>query len=434
MPSIVLALSPVMAAASAGMPVRQDAVSAIDVFALAEQARAEGRITDAIVFYDALSQDADPEVRAEARFRKGMTLADAKRFNEAAVTFRALLDEKPDAVRVRLELARVLAAAGNEGAARRELRQAEAAGLPREAAPMVEQFARALRSSRPFGGSIELALAPDTNINRATDARTLDTVIAPLTLSEDARAKSGVGAKLAGQGFARIDVVEGIALLPRLAGTANLYRQGDFNDVSGSALLGIEWRWGKDRISPSAGHTWRWYGNTPYAGTQTVSLDWLHPMGSRAQLLTSGSVSRVRYLRNHLQDGVIYDLNLGYERALDARTGIGVTLTGTRQTARDPGYATAGGGVSLLGWREIGGATAFGSLLVRRTEGDVRLFLFPERRKEWLVSARAGATLRQLTVHGFAPIVRVGYERNASTVGIYDYRRWVTEIGVTRAF
>jgi len=60
-------------------------------------------------------------------------------------------------------------------------------------------------------------------------------------------------------------------------------------------------------------------------------------------LLVSGSASRADYVRNYLQDGAIYDLNVSIERALTARTGVGLTIAGTRQTARDPGYAIAGG-------------------------------------------------------------------------------------------
>lgn len=427
----LLAAAPTAPAASVQ---QQETVSAVEVFALAEQARALGRVEEAMTFYDALMRDRELEVRTEARFRKGMLLSELKRYSEAAVTFRALLDEKPDAVRVRLELARVLAAMGEDGAARRALRQAQAAGVPPEAAPVVEQFARALRSTRPFGGSVEIALAPDSNINRATQARTLDTVIAPLTLSRDARAQSGVGVKLAGQGYGRLRLADGLSLLPRLSTLATLYRQHDFNDVSASALVGLEWQRGRDRWSPSVGHTWRWYAGALYARTKTVSLDWLHPLGRQAQLVASGSVSAAKYRANALQNGTIYDVNLSYERAFDAQSGAGVTLSGTRQTAADPGYATAAGGASLMAWHEAGQTTWFASLAVRRTEGDTRLFLFPERRREWLVSTRVGATLRQFTYAGFAPSIRVGVERNRSSVGLYDYRRVVVEAGVTRAF
>jgi len=409
-------------------------LSATDVFATAEQAKATGRADEALVLYDALSHDPDLEVRSEARFRKGMLLADGKHYAEAAVAFRALLDEKPGAARVRLELARVLAAMGDERAARRSLRQAQAAGLPPDVALVVDQFANALRSTRRIGGSFEAAFAPDSNVNRATNARTLDTIIAPLTLSDDARAQSGVGIKLAGQGYARVPLSSRLAVLPRISARGNFYRAGEFNDVSGSALVGLEWQGKRDRITPSIGPTWRWYGGKPYASTQALTIDWLHAASRRTQITVSASASRSRYATNALQDGALFDLGFTVEHATGARGGIGASLSATRQTAQDPGYATMSEGTTIFGWREMGKTTVFASAGVRRLDGDARLFLFLDRRREWLYEVSASATLRQLTLWGFAPLVRVGWERNASTVGLYDYHRVSADFGITRAF
>src|SRR5262249_27138482 len=147
--------------------------------------RDASRFADAERIYRALARDPDPDLRAEARFRLGMMLATQHRYRAAAIAFRTLLDEKPGANRVRLELARVLALMGDDDAARRQLRQAQSMGLPPDVAVTVGRFANALRTSRPVGGSIELSLVPDSNINRATKAATVDTVIAPLTLDRD---------------------------------------------------------------------------------------------------------------------------------------------------------------------------------------------------------------------------------------------------------
>ncbi len=76
----------------------------------------------------------------------------------------------------------------------------------------------------------------------------------------------------------------------------------------------------------------------------------------------------------------------------------------------------------------------FASGGVRRTEGDEALLLFGDRRREWLFTARGGASFRSLTVRSFAPFVRATYERNSSSLGLYDYRRVAMEIGITRAF
>jgi hypothetical protein len=334
----------------------------------------------------------------------------------------------------RLELARMLAAMGREKEARRELRQAQASGVPDEAAAMVDRFARALRSEKRLGGAFEIAVAPDSNINRATEARTLDTVIAPLTLSNDARARSGAGLRTMSQVFGRLPVTEGWSLLPRGSVQGSVYRQSQFNDVSASALLGVERRSQANRFTVSAGQTWRWFGNEPYAHTSAVALDWVRAMDTRSQLITSYSASKAQYDANPLQDGYIHDLSAVYERALDARSGVSISASVTRQDAVDPGYATWAGGMTLGGWREMRWGTAFASAGLRHTEGDERLFLFPDKRREWLAAGRLGMTFRALTAYGFAPTVRVTLERNNSTVGIYDYRRIAADIGVSRSF
>ncbi|UYY79080.1 surface lipoprotein assembly modifier [Sphingomonas sp. R1] len=412
----------------------QRQVSAVELFALAAKAEGAGRPDDAETMYRALARDPDAEIRAEARFRLGQLLERMGRKREAATTYRALLDEKPDAARVRLELARLLTQLGDEGAARRELRQAQAGGLPPQVAQLVDQFAAALRSRKPWGASLEVALVPDSNVNRATDAATLDTVLAPLQLSRDAREQSGIGARIGGQLYARVPVAANLALVPRVSGQGDFYDRGRFNDVSASALVGLEWSLGRDRLRPSIGGTQRWYGGSPYARTATAAIDWQHPLGSRAQLTTSATIADTRYRGNRLQDGLLLNGAIAYERAFSARAGGSLTLSATRQTANDPGYATAGGGASLLGWREFGRTTVYATIGLRRLEGDARLFLFPQRRKEWNVSLGLGGTFRRLQIHGFAPIVRLDWERNRSTVGIYDYVRKAATIGLTRAF
>ncbi|WP_084583554.1 surface lipoprotein assembly modifier [Sphingomonas azotifigens] len=412
----------------------QRQVSAVELFALAAKAEAGGRPGDAETMYRALARDPDAEVRAESRFRLGQLLERLGRRREAATTYRALLDEKPDAARVRLELARLLTQLGDEGAARRELRQAQAGGLPPRVAQIVDQFAAALRSRKPWGASLEVALVPDSNVNRATDAATLDTVLAPLQLSRDARARAGLGAHAGGQLYARVPVAPDLALVPRISGQGDFYREGRFDDVSASALVGLEWSLGRDRLRPSIGGTQRWYGGSPYARTATAAIDWQHPLGTRAQLTTSATIAGTRYRGNALQNGALLNGAVAYERAFSPRAGGSLTLSATRQTARDPGYATASGGASLLGWHEFGRTTVYATAGLRRLEGDARLFLFPERRKDWNVSLGAGATFRRLQLHGFAPVLRLDWERNHSTVGIYTYTRKAATIGLTRAF
>lgn len=427
--------APALVASVEGAPaIPVSRLSAADLFGLADHARAAGQFDKAAALYEALFNDANGDVRAEARFRLAMMRADQGRFTEAATGLRRLLDERPEAVRVRLELARILAAMGDEVAARRALRQARAGGLPEDVAITVQQFDLALRSRQPFGGSFELSVAPDSNVNRATSARVLDTAIAPLTLSEDARALSGVGLRIGGQAFVRQQVSERVALIPRLAALSTLYRDKRFNDASGNASVAIEWRTGRDRVTPGLTYGRRWYGGRPYASTASAAIDWIHPLGKRAQLVLHSAAGRVRYRVNDLQNGSLFDAALGVEAAATPTSGWSLTVSGYRQAARDKGYAVTSGGVNTLAWRDLGRFTVTATTGLSRLKGDERLFLFADKRREWLLRAGAAVTARALTVAGFAPVFRLNLERNWSTVGLYAYRRVASDVGIVRAF
>ncbi len=64
------------------------------------------------------------------------------------------------------------------------MRQAQAGGLPPEVARFVDRYSAALRDQKPLGASIDIAPAPDSNIDRATRSQTLGTVLGDFTFDE----------------------------------------------------------------------------------------------------------------------------------------------------------------------------------------------------------------------------------------------------------
>lgn len=356
------------------------------------------------------------------------------RYRDAAVELRRILDEKPGAARVRLELARVQALLGNLAAARRELRSAEATGLPPEVERMVRFYAAALKANKPFGGSLELALAPDSNINRATRADTLGTVLGNFTLSDDARARSGLGLALRGQAYARAPLSRRASMVARVSTSADLYRDPAFHDVSLGLQAGPELALGKDRLTLAAGPTWRWYGAQPYSAALGGTATLIHPLGPRSQLRLDGALSHVANRRNALQTATVSALSAGYDRALSASLGFGLAASLSRTAARDPGWSDVTAGASAYAFREIGRTTLVAALGYARLEADARLSLYPERRVDDRLTASATATWRALQWRGLAPFTRIKWERNRSTVGLYAYARTAGELGITTAF
>lgn len=405
------------------------------LFALADAARDGGDYEGAETAYRALATNPNPDLRIEARFRLALMLADRQhRYREAAVLLRAILDERPKAVRVRLELARMQAAMGHVASAEREFRAAEAGGLPPEVERMVRFYAGALSAMKPFGFSLEASVAPDTNINRATRSDTLGTIIGNFTLDEDARAKSGIGLDLRGQAWARKPLAKGVSLLARLSGSADVYGESQFDDMILAMQAGPEFRSGADRITVIAGPAWRWYGLQPYTATLSGTAAWQHPLGKRDQLRVEAGAGHVTNRRNPLQSGESYSLSLAYDRAFTVRSGGGLQASASRDVARDPGYALASGGIGAYAFREFGRTTAALSLGYSHLEADARLLLYPRRRIDDRLTASLSGTFRALRVGPFAPLARLRWERNRSTVEIYDYRRFGGELGITAAF
>lgn len=410
-------------------------LSVQQLFVLADAARDRADYSTAEAAYRALAANPDIDMRTEARFRLALMLADQEhRYREAAVELRNILDEKPKAARVRLELARIDSLIGHIGDAQRELRAAQASGLPPEVEQTVRFYSQAIDTSRSRGGSLEAAFAPDSNINRATHLNSLGTVLGNFTLSPDAKARSGLGLTVRGQGFARLRLSTKVSMLARLSGSASVYRSTEFDDFILAPRLGPEMVSGRDRLSLAVGPAWRWYGAVPYTFSLAASADWQHWVGRRGQLRLDTTYAHIDNRRNALESGNSETFAIAVDRAFSSRFGGGVQLTGNRQTANDPGYSTASGGIAAYAFREWGKTTVTVNLSYSHLEADRRLSLFPDRRIDNDFVAGVSGTFRRLRVGYFAPAVRFSFERNISTAQIYDYRRFMGELALATAF
>ena len=323
---------------------------------------------------------------------------------------------------------------GNLRDAQREFRQASAGGLPPEVEQLVRFYAQSLNVQKPFGLNFEVAIAPDSNINRATNSETLGTVIGDFTLSDDAQANSGVGLTLRAQAFARTGIDRRADLLVRASVSGDFYRANEFDDYAAVLQVGPTYSSGRDRLTFAALAGWRWFGQDPFSFTYGANARWEHPISNRARLTVNGAITHREDRQNASRSADSFALSAGVDRALSQRFGVGIRAFAQRDAAADPGFSTVIGGVNALAFREIGSTTAVLNLGYSRLEADRRLLLFPERRVDNRYSASLAGTFRALRVGRFAPLLRLNYERNQSTVGINDFSRFAGEVGVTAAF
>ncbi|RZF60574.1 DUF560 domain-containing protein [Sphingomonas populi] len=407
-------------------------LSAQALFAIAADHLAARRTAEAITILRALAGDPNSDYRAEARFRLAQ-LYERLGDRAAAIGFyRAILAEKPNANRVRLDLARLLALTGDEAGARRELRTAGAVGLPDDVARVVDQFATALRSRRRVGVTFEVAIAPDSNINASTSRNTIETVIDDLPLSPSAQARSGIGLALSGQGFWRAAFGKQ-TWLTRLSGRADIYGKRRFHDVSASLASGPEYQLGRIRVRPAALVTRRWYGGELYSKGYGGTLNLLRPINRTAQLELETTIAANAF-RVHQQDGTFYDASFALDKAFNSRISGRIGARINRQNASDPGYALTTGGLDLLAARRIGRSTVFAQLNGSRTVADARLQLFREARRDWRLDATAGVLLGRWRFQDLSPVIRVTRSESRSNIGLYDFVRTRIEFALSREF
>ena len=409
-------------------------VSATQLFGIADMALKGGDDQTARRALRALMQDPSVEIRLEARFRLAALESKRGNLSLAAILLREIIDQRPSAVPARLELAGVLDRMGDKDGAWRQMRAIQAGGLPPQVARLIDRYSQALRAQRPFGASFELAIAPDSNINRATRSDTLGTIFGDFQIADDGKAKSGTGLSLSGQAFRRFGIGADASLLVRASGFANLYRRSEFNDLAADLAVGPELSLGRDRLQSEVGATQRWFGQKPFMRSARIAGTWSHPLDSRTLLRFVGSAAIVDNQLNDLQDGHTFSGQANIERALSPTAGVVASVGFDRQALKDAGYSTTGWRGSLNLWRDFGRVTLNGGFDVARLHADERLILFPERRSDRYARLSLGATFRQVQWHGFAPLFRFSVERNRSTIAFYDYRRTRTEMGIVRAF
>src|SRR5690349_883822 len=264
-----------------------------EMFDAAEDAQRKNDFPTAETIYRALATNPALEIRNEARFRLARMFESERRLTDSAVLLRTILDEQPGAQRVRLELADLLVTMGDEAGARRELRAVRAGEIPPEVAQQVDRFSEALRARKPMGATLDIAIASDSNVNRATRSDTLGTVIGDFTLDKDARAQSGRGIAIQSQSYGRIALSRDANLLGTLSASANLYRKSRFNDVSLGGSFGPELTLGNFQLHPSLGASRRWYGHSPFTDAASLRLDAAHPISATAQVHGAVSGSRI---------------------------------------------------------------------------------------------------------------------------------------------
>lgn len=413
---------------------RQTRVGGPQLLQLAARAERQGDLLLAERGYIALTNDRQRGVRNEARFRLARLRVAGSDLAGGARLLRQILDEEPGTARVRLELATILEKLGDESSARRELRAAQASRPPALLARLIDRYAASLRDRRPFGAEFKVALAPDSNINRATTADRLDTVIGEFDIEEDSDAKSGLGLNIEGSAFARVALGGSAAMIVQAGGRALRYKDASFNRMTLAGRAGVQVEVNGSQLSLNLAGQQHRLGGRAALVSRGIEVGWSRPISRRTHLRLDGGRALLNNRFNRLEDARLTTVGASIDHALSPRAGLSFSLSGARKSARDAAYSTLSIDTQAGGWREVGPLTLALSVGLGRLRADERLAILPAARRDRSMAISAGITSRKLNWRGLAPSIRLQFERVHSNIAIFEMRRRTVEIGFIRAF
>jgi tetratricopeptide (TPR) repeat protein len=436
-----LALAPLSAATPAvttastasNQGVRLEHLSVDDVLAIAGNLVDAGRYDEAQALLDKLAQDNTGGI--ERDFLAGLIALAHKDYGRAEQLFRKILEGNRNLLRVRLELARTLFLERKDEQADYQFRLAIADHPPEAVAVNIARFREAIRQRRAWRVNVDFGIAPDNNINSATSKKQVDIFGIRFKLNPDARAKSGVGNFVGGDVSLRLLRDQAVPVYLAVYGRAVRYPDHAYNDVYVGGEAGPEFRLNGGRLRTTGTLFQRWYGGKPLATSYGARLDYEKVIGGKWGVEATLALHRDDYADRRDLDSWNLETGITANRALNASTtGFGYILL-RRSTATDDGYSYWNARLGLGVLKEIfWGLRPQVSLEVGRQVNDAPMPLFGRKRSDWTVQASASIYKRDWNIVGFAPTLKLTYNRDFSTIALYDLHRLRAEFGLTKAF
>ena len=390
-----------------------------------------GRLEDARKFLQQ-ARPSGEEDRIERLFLLGWIEMRLGMPERAATRFEAVLARRPDLTRARLELAQAYFRSGRDDKARYHFELSLADEVPSSVEGAVEGFLRRIDARKRWALSLSAAMLPET---RRSDRETVLIGGVPFRLSEDARASSGAGALVsAGVSFspAIADNVRGVLAA---SAAAKFYERSDWNDVTGSGVVGLTRLFENGTASGGLRFGRRWIGGDGYNRSVGPWARTRLRLSSSTHLDLDVSAGYRTHDTRRDRDGWRVAVTPGLVHVLDGRTSVEVVPTFEAVGARK-GYFRR----RRFGFHMTISRAFEGGLLVSVSPGaHIRRYaaadpLFARKQVDRTVRLGIRVLHRSLRYGGFAPYIGYSFERNRSNIPIHESRSHGVLVGVSRRF
>ena len=406
------------------------------------------------------AQEAPPperDDRTDALFHIGMTALaeagqtdgdDARRdlYDKAIAAFRLILVNRPELIRVRLELARVFFLNGQDGLARRHFELVLAGGVPPVVAANIRRFMNAMQTRKRFTGYFGAAIAPDSNLNAASESEIIyiDTAFGrlPFQREGDFGARSGLGVSVWGGGEYQHPLSERLRLRVGADTAQREYSGSDFDQLFVAAHAGPRWLASPiTELSLLATAQRQWLGGEPYADETGVRLELDRRLTARLWARgTAAYRERDHRFRNDLDGPQVgftatfawtpapvlrVHVTAGYERdhaASEHWRNLARSLRVGTSLALPLGFTLGTSAQMRRTYYESGGS------------GPPHFTLDGRRRFDRIRTFSVSVLNRAFTLFGFSPQLAVIHEARLTNAQAQDYDRNRAELRFVRQF
>lgn len=370
-----------------------------------------------------------------AHFLSGIVALARKDYPRAIHIFRAMLIDHPEAVRVRLELARAYFLARDYANANRQFRFARAGKLPPAVNANIDEYLYAIRQSKDWSWSVSLSLAPDTNLNAGSSAREVSLFGLPFELSEDARKHSGVGLAAEASVEYAPHIAENARLRMGLSGQRREYGGTDFDDMTLAAHVGprlVSPRWDVSLLGTGF---IRWFGGKRFLEAKGGRVEATYYLSPALGLSAGLGAQWLDYDQSDERDGPLYSASLGLFHPLGPTSAISLKAGANRQNARHSAYSNWSGYAAAGYFRELpAGFSVYLEPGVGIARYDDALPAFGVARRDTSLSAQIAVFNRHLILSRFTPRLSYTYTRQFSNIPLYSFSRNRIEVGLTSTF
>ena len=450
---VMLAL-PAWGASDASPPPSSFVADASGAAAEAQALIDAGRFIDAVAILGPLVQGR--VIHADTLFLYGLAATGASQqagvpdetrqalLDQAIASFHAMLVKAPGLVRVRLELARAFFLKGEHTLARRHFEQVLAGRPPQAVAANVIRFLRTLRARRRWQANFGAAIAPDSNLNTASDNRTIYLDVfgqrLPFTLDDDSSRKSGIGVSIWGGGEYQYPLNPNWRLRSGANASLREYKGGRFDRHLLAAHLGprrlIDAR---TEASLLATVERQWTAGVPETDRFGLRLEGQHRLTPRLALSGRASAAR-RNCRdcNHL-DGPVGDVSLSANWAVLPTLRVGGNAGWNWARANSEHWRSDGQRAGLGATLALpAGFTVGLRASLQRTEyqgqGFAHRTIDRKPREDETRTLSASVHNRAVTVLGFSPRLSLIREERDTNAQALDYKRNRAELSFVRQF